>query len=110
MEDVPDNSSVPYLDDILVYHQSFEDHLNHVWKVLQLLRNYGVKLKPSKCEFFKHEVHCLGRVISAEGSKIDPANIIGVRALKNKKPSNVGELRTIIGLLSYDRQYIQDFS
>ena len=48
--------------------------------------------------------------MSPEGSKIDPADTIAVRALKEKRPSNVGELRAIMGLLGYYRQYIQDFS
>ena len=110
LEDVRDNICIPYLDDTLVYSQSFENHVNHVRKVLQLLRKYGIKLKPGKCSLFKHEVRYLGRVVSAEGSKIDPADTIAVRALKEKRPSNVGELRAIMGLLSYYRQYIQDFS
>ncbi|KAJ7991697.1 hypothetical protein DPEC_G00286570 [Dallia pectoralis] len=110
LEDVRDNICVPYLDDTLVYSQSFESHVNHVKEVLQLLRKFGIKLKPRKCELFKREVRYLGRIVSAEGSKIDPADTIAVRALKEKRPSNVGELRTIMGLLSYYRQYIQDFS
>lgn len=49
----------------------------------------------------------MGRIVSAEGSKIDPADNIAVRALKEKKPSTVGELQVIMGLLSYYRQYIK---
>ncbi len=90
-----DNICIPYLDDTLVYSQSFENHVNHIRKVLQLLRKYGIKLKPRKCELFKFEVCYPGRVVSAEGSKIDPADTIAVRVLKDKRPSNVGELRLV---------------
>lgn len=79
-------------------------------KVLQQLRQHGIKLKPSKCELFKPEVPYLGRIVSAEGSKADPADTEAVRSLIDKQPKNVGELRRILGLLRYYRQYIKDFS
>lgn len=84
--------------------------MKRVREVLQLLRRYGIELKPSKCELFKREVRYLGRIVSSEGSKIDPADTIDARALKDKRPRNLGELRSVMGLLGYYRQYIQDFS
>ncbi len=87
LEDMRDNICIPFLDDTLVCSQLFENHVNHVRKVLLLLRKNGIKLKPSKCKLFKWKVRYLGRVISAEGSKIDP-DTNAVRALKDKGPSN----------------------
>ena len=52
----------------------------------------------------------MGRIVSAEGSKVDPADTAAVRALKEKRPQTVGELRAVMGLLSYYQQYIRDFS
>ncbi len=79
-------------------------------KVLQRLQAHGVKLKPQKFDMFKNEVRYLGRIVSAECSRIDPADNVAVTALKEKRPSTVGELRKILGLPSYYRQYIKDFS
>ena len=84
--------------------------MNDVRQVLQRLRQYGIKLKPSKCELFKREIRYLGRIVSAEGNKIDPADTAAIRVLKDKTPKTVGEVRQIMGLLSYYRQYIKDFS
>lgn len=110
LEGLRDEICIPYLDNTIVFSKSFLAHVEDVRTVLRRLRQHGVKLKPSKCELFKSEVRYLGRIVSAEGSKIDPANTIAVRALKEKRPRTVGEVRAIMGLLSYYRQFIRDFA
>ncbi|KAK3700933.1 hypothetical protein QZH41_000337 [Actinostola sp. cb2023] len=89
---------------------SFEDHVEHVRKVLRRLREYGVKLKPRKCALFKKEVKFLGRIVSEEGYKVDQANIEAVLLLKNRAPKTVGDVRKLMGFLNYYRRYIRNFS
>ena len=108
--DLRDTMCIPYLDDIIVFSATFEDHLQHLRKVLSRLKEHGVKLKPKKCKLFKQEVTFLGRIVSKQGYKLDPSNIEPVLNLKKTSPRTVGDVRKLIGLLSYYRRYIRDFS
>ena len=62
-----------YLDDILIYSKSLDEHELHVRKVLDELRKHKLYAKESKCEFFKHEVKFFGFIVGADGVKVDPA-------------------------------------
>lgn len=63
----------------------------------------------TQCELFKQEVDYLGRIVLAGGSKMDPADTIAVRTLKEKRPKTAGEQKAIMDLLRYCRHYIRDF-
>ncbi len=78
-----------YLDDTLVFSKTFESHVEAVRKVVQRLRQYGIKLKPSKCELFRPEIRYLGRIVSAEVNKMVPADTAAIRVLKEKRPGTV---------------------
>ena len=105
-----DDVCIPYIDDIIVFSQTFEDHVDHIRRVLRRLREHGVKLKPKKCRLFKREVNYLGQIVSAAGYRLDHSNVEAVRTLKDSKPSTVGEVRRLLGLLGYYRRYIQNFA
>ena len=102
--------AMTYLDDVLVYSDTFEHHLDHLQQVLQRMQTHGVKLRPNKCELFRSEVRYLGRLVSAEGHQLDPSDVAAVTSLGEKTPETVGDLRKLLGLLGYYRSYIQDFS
>lgn len=100
----------PYLDDNLVHSQSFEDHVSHIRMILRRYQQHGIKLTAKKCELFRDRVRFLGEIVSKEGYTMDPAEVAPVQALKGKHPATVGEVRQLLGFLSYYRSYIQDFS
>ncbi len=105
-----DDYCLPYLDDVLCYAKTFDEHVEGVRKVLQALQQHGVKLRPEKCELFRQEVRYVGRLVSAQGVRIDPKDLDAVRSLTSRTPQTVGDVRKLTGFLGYYRSYIQDFS
>ena len=112
MEGLRDEICVPYLDNVIVFSRTFDEHIENVRTVLRRLREHGIKLKARKCKMFKKEVNYLGRIriVSADGYRVDPSNVKAVLALKKTNPKTVGDVRKLLGLLGYYRNYIQDFS
>ena len=110
LAELRDEICLPYLDDVLVYSKTFDEHLQDVKTVLRRLRSKGIKLKPGKCKLFQKEVRFLGQLISEKGQRMDPADIQAVLNLKSVEPKSVKEVRHLLGLLGYYRKYIPDFS
>ncbi|KAM0712543.1 hypothetical protein Q7P37_011640 [Cladosporium fusiforme] len=99
---------VVYLDDILVYSKTYEDHVQHVRKVLQALKDADMRIKPEKTEFHKSEIKFLGYVVSREGLKMDKGKIEAVTSWP--KPTTVKEVQSFLGFANFYRQFIQDYS
>ena len=97
-----------FLDDILVFSQTFEEHLERLEAVFSRLKEHGLKLKPSKCEFFKTKVNYLGHVVSQTGVETDPEKISALSSWP--VPTNVKALRSYLGFTGYYRRFIKDYA
>ena len=110
LEGLRDDICIPYLDDVIIFSKTFDEHVEHVRQVLRRLRTNGMKLKPDTCNFFRKEVHYLGQIVSAEGYRLDRNKIEAVSTLKNSIPRTIGDVRKLLGLLGYYRRYIENFA
>ena len=97
-----------YLDDVLVYSETYNDHLHHLNTVFERFQKDGLKIKLSECQFFKTHLHYLGHRISANGLEPLPEK---PKAIRNLVPTrNVEQACHILGLLGYYRSFIPAFA
>ena len=97
-----------YVDDILVFSKSFEDHLVHLTNLFNKLREYKLTVKISKCEFAMKELVFLGHLIDNDGIRPDPKKTTVIS--KCAVPRNLGEVRTFLGVTGYYRKFIHGYS
>jgi hypothetical protein len=103
-----DKFVVVYIDDILLFSKTEEEHEKHLRMVLEKFRSNQLYAKFSKCEFWLTEVTFLGHVISAGGVSVDPSK---VKDVLNWVPlTNASEIQSFLGLAGYYRRFIKDFS
>jgi hypothetical protein len=103
-----DKFVIVFIDDILIYSKSREDHEHHLRIVLERLRSHQLYAKLSKCEFWLEKIAFLGHILTAEGIEVDPSKVEAVS--KWKQPSNVSEVRSFLGMAGYYRCFIKGFS
>jgi hypothetical protein len=103
-----DKFVVVFIDDILIYSKSIQEHEQHLRVVLEKLRTHRLYAKFSKCEFWLERVAFLGHILTTEGVAVDPEK---VEAVSNwQRPTNVSEIRSFLGLAGYYRRFIEGFS
>ena len=103
-----DQFVIVFIDDILIYSGSGEEHEEHLRIVLQTLREHRLYAKLSKCQFWLDSVAFLGHIVSAEGVSVDPQKVEAI--LNWKPPTSVTEIRSFLGLIGYYRKFVEGFS
>jgi transposase InsO family protein len=97
-----------YLDDIVVFSRTFEEHVERLEAIFKRLESTGLKLKPSKCHLFQKRIKYLGHIVSAEGVETDPEKVAALR--KWPIPQSVKDVRSFLGFAGYYRRYIKGFA
>ncbi|KAL8091518.1 hypothetical protein AgCh_033950 [Apium graveolens] len=103
-----DKFVIVFIDDILIYSKTEEDHKEHLRISLEILRKERLYAQFSKCEFWLKEVQFLGHVVNKEGIKVYPTKIEAV--MNWERPKTPTEVRSFLGLAGYNRRFVQDFS
>ena len=102
------NWCIIYLDDIIIFSKTPEENLKQLQGVFDKLAKAGLKLKPSKCEFFKSKITYLGHIVSAAGIETDPQK---TEAVKNwTLPRTVTDVRSFLGFTNHYRRFIQGYA
>ena len=100
--------AVAYLDDIVIYSPTVEDHILHLTEVFARLRKHGLKMKMSKCNFMQSQMKYLGFVVAAQGIRVDPDKVKVIKEMS--PPKDVRGVRGFIGCVSYYRRFCPKFS
>ena len=99
---------VVYMDDIIIFSSTFEEHLKDLEEVFIRLAKANITLNQSKCEFFKEKISYLGHIISSSGIQPNPEKVSSL--LKKKSPSNIKELSNWLGICGYYRSFINNYA
>ncbi|XP_044405708.1 uncharacterized protein [Triticum aestivum] len=103
-----DQFVIVFIDDILIYSKTEEEHSMHLKIVLQILLEHKLYAKLKKCDFWMNKVPFLGHIISEEGISVDPAKVQAVAEWQ--RPSTVTDIRSFLGLAGYCRRFILNFA
>ena len=108
LSDLHLNWCIIYLDDVIVFSKTPEEHIAWLEAVFKKISDAGLKLKPSKCEFFKKRIHYLGHIVSNKGIETDPKKIEAI--INWPGPRTVHEFRKFLGFTNYYRKFVYKYA
>ena len=97
-----------YLDDVIVYSNTEEDHLRQLQAVFERFHEHGLRLKPSKCSFLRKQITFLGHEVSANGMRLGDLNLKGIAEMA--PPANYTEVRRFLGMTGFFWQFIKNYA
>ena len=99
---------VVYIDDICVFSETEEEHIGYLKIVMERLKKANIKLNPDKCIYFAKQVELLGHTVSPRGIEPNRKKLDAIQA--RKRPKNVKDLRSFLGMCNYYRNYVKDYA
>ncbi|KAF7641989.1 hypothetical protein LDENG_00266760 [Lucifuga dentata] len=97
-----------FLDDLILFSDTLEEHEERLLRVFNRLKEFGLKLSPEKCHFFIKSVRYLGHVVSENGIETDPDKISALTTWP--RPKNIAELKSFLGFTGYYHRFVKDYS
>jgi transposase InsO family protein len=97
-----------YIDDIIIYSETAEQHLQHIEQILEKLDEAGLRIKLSKCQIFRTSIKYLGYRVSQDGLMVEPTKLIAID--KFPKPKDVKGIQSFLGMIGYFRSFIKNFA
>ncbi|MCP4056297.1 MAG: hypothetical protein GY738_03065, partial [Pseudoalteromonas sp.] len=108
LQGIDDRRIFVFLDDIIIVSEDIETHLKLIKKVFARLREKGLRLKPSKCDFLCTEINFLGLVLNKDGLRTDPKKVAAITDYE--EPKDLKGVRSFLGMAGYFRKFIPNFS
>ncbi|EGT58792.1 hypothetical protein CAEBREN_30988 [Caenorhabditis brenneri] len=103
-----DHEVMLYIDDVLIFSKTFNEHLDTLERVLQRFRQYNLKVSPKKCDLVRKSIVFLGHQINEENYEPNKSNVSAI--VNMPTPSNINELRRFIGMTGFFRRFVKDYS